>query len=377
MLHRSTNQTLGQIRKNRLDYQKKFRKSSKKVIKHVKRNHHFAVQAMLLIAIGSLFILTRQSGSKPSVSYNSGFGGAIANSTVDEVASAGVAATIARQANMIVADNVNNLADSLNAQVEFATSHDSYLAKPQLVATEAKTRSDITTYVAKKGDSISSVAQKFNITSDSIRWANDITGEALGEGVKLTIPPISGLIYRVEEGDTPASLAERYNANKSQIIAFNDAEVDGLPVGERIIIPNGVKPQPQPVYRTTVTNYGFAFGSEAQYGGNGYSYGYCTWHAANRRAQIGKPLPTNLGNAVTWASLAAQAGLGVGEEPAAGAVLWHKDTWIAGGFGHVGFVESLNPDGSITVSDMNYPIWNGITTRTIQPNEFSNFLFIY
>ena len=121
----------------------------------------------------------------------------------------------------------------------------------------------------------------------------------------------------------------------------------------------------------------FSFGSQPLYGGNGYSYGYCTWHAANRRAAIGKPIPRNLGNAVTWASVAAQAGLAVGTTPRAGDVLWHKNTYIAGGFGHVGFVEKVNSDGSILVSDMNYGGWNVVTNRTIPPSEFNQYLYIH
>jgi surface antigen len=98
---------------------------------------------------------------------------------------------------------------------------------------------------------------------------------------------------------------------------------------------------------------------------------------ANRRIAVGKPLPRNLGNAVTWATLAAQSGLSVDGTPRAGDVLWHKNTWIAGGLGHVGFVEKVNPNGSIEVSDMNYPIWNGVSYRTIEPSEFGGYLFIH
>lgn len=304
-----------------------------------------------------------------------GFGGV---SAVDEVSSADIAARIAAGADLIVSDNVQNLADSQKALVEYGASQGAYLSKPQLVETDAKTSSDITTYVVQEGDTISSIARRFNITSDTIRWENDIVGNIVAAGRKLTILPVSGVRYTVKDGDTIKSLAERFEANEAQIIAFNDAEIKGVRTGDRIIIPDGERPvqNQQPTYFSS--GYGFAFGSQPLYGGNGYGYGYCTWHAANRRAAIGKPIPRNLGNAVTWATLAAQAGLGVGEQPKEGAVLWHKNSYqIAGGLGHVGFVEKMNPDGSIEVSDMNYPIWNGVTYRTISPSEFNQYLFIY
>lgn len=302
-------------------------------------------------------------------------------SALDEVSSADIAATIAEGADLIVADNVNNLADSLSAQVDFATAEEAFLAKPQIVSTDAKTNTDIVKYRTQAGDTVSKVAGQFNITSDTIRWANGLgTGvELLGEGRTLKILPVSGLLYSVKAGDTAESIAKRYDANPARIVAFNDAELDGLSKGQAIIIPNGEKPKPQPstYFSSPGNSSGFAFGAQPLYGGNGYSYGYCTWHAANRRASIGKPIPRNLGNAVTWASLSSSAGLAVGPTPRAGDVLWHKNTYIAGGLGHVGFVEKVNPDGSIYVSDMNFPLWAGITYRTITPDEFSGYLFIH
>lgn len=298
---------------------------------------------------------------------------------VDEVSSAGVAATIARESNMIVADNVQNLADTLNAKVEFAATTEAYVAKPQLVATDVKTAADITTYKVVEGDTVSSIASKFNVTSDTIRWANNITGDEVSPGTDLTILPVSGILHTVTESDSVASIATQYTAVKEQIVAFNDLELAGLQPGARIVVPNGTKtiPAQEPTYfapSSPAPSAGFAFGTEALYGGNGYSYGYCTWHAANRREAIGRPIPRNLGNAITWASIAAGAGLGVGETPKSGAVVWHK---YIGGWGHVAFVEQMNPDGSALVSDMNYPSWGTVTYRTVPPSEFSQYLFIY
>lgn len=330
-----------------------------------------AAVMLLVVVLGN----TRSSDGTQDIARISGLGGV---SALDEVSSADIAARIAAGADLIVADNVQNLADSQKAQIEFAATEGSYLTKPQLVSTDAKTKNDITTYVVQEGDTISSIARRFNITSDTIRWENDITGNVVAPGRKLTILPVSGIRYTVKDGDTIKSLAERFEANEAQIIAFNDAEIKGVRTGDRIIIPDGERPvqNQQPTYFSS--GYGFAFGSQPLYGGNGYGYGYCTWHAANRRAAIGKPIPRNLGNAVTWATLAAQAGLGVGEQPKEGAVLWHKNSYqIAGGLGHVGFVEKMNPDGSIYVSDMNYVGWNTVSYRTISPSEFSQYLFIY
>jgi surface antigen len=349
--------------------------AKRSVIKKARTNIHALAPLSMAIMLVGIVIMgsTTPNTSQPLAARTGGLGGV---SALDEVSAAEIAARIAVGADLIVSDNVQNLADSQKAQVEFATTEGAYLAKPQLVATEAKTKDDITTYTVKDGDSIDSIARKFNITSDTIRWENDITGDAISPGEKITILPVSGVRYRVRSGDTAKSLADRYSANAAQIVAFNDAEIDGLPLNDYIIIPNGEQPAPAaPTYFSS--GYGYSFGSQPLYGGNGYSYGYCTWHAANRRAAIGRPIPRNLGNAVTWATLAAQAGFGVGEMPQAGAVLWHKNTYIAGGLGHVGFVEQMLDDGSILVSDMNYGGWNVVTTRVIAPSEFNQYLFIY
>jgi surface antigen len=92
---------------------------------------------------------------------------------------------------------------------------------------------------------------------------------------------------------------------------------------------------------------------------------------------VGNPVPTNLGNAVSWYRNSIAFGIPTGTAPKTHAVLWHANTRIAGGLGHVGFVERVNDDGSILVSDMNYPTWGGVTYRTIQPSEFGNYRFIY
>ncbi len=318
-----------------------------------------------------------KNDTSPTVAYSAGFGGVVNNTTVDELVAADVAASIAYENNLIIADSVGNLSDSLSAKVEFATTNETYLEKQLVVDTNSKTRQDVIKYTSKRGDTISDLAARFNVTSDTIKWANDLYSNALPVGRELTIPPVSGVVHKVTSTDTAESVAQKYNANAQQIIAFNDAEVNGLPVGENIIVPDGAKPAPvtRPLRFSDRT---FAFGTtQPLYGGNGYSYGYCTWYAANRRAAIGRPIPRNLGHAVTWASLASRSGLVVAENPIAGAVIWHKNTYIANGYGHVAFVESINADGSAYIADMNWAGWNRVTYRTIQPAEFNQYLFIH
>lgn len=296
---------------------------------------------------------------------------------VDKLSSADIAVHVARMTKMDEATAVVNNADTARAQATIAATDDKLVAKPQIVAEGLKSKKDIKVYKVKRGDTVPKIAAKFDITSETIRLSNGISGDTVAPGSKLLISPVNGLIYTVKAGDTPASVASEYRADKDQLIAFNDAELTGrFKVGDKIVIPDGLSPiDSQYNYYSTSNPGGFYFGTTPAYGGgNGYDYGWCTWHAANRRMQIGRPIPNNMGNAISWLSVAQAAGLETGSEPREGAVVYHLDI---GGWGHVAFVEQVNPDGSIKVSDMNYPIWGQVTYRTVGPNEFGNYRFIY
>jgi surface antigen len=96
----------------------------------------------------------------------------------------------------------------------------------------------------------------------------------------------------------------------------------------------------------------YAFGVSPAYGGNGYDYGWCTWYVSNRRAELGRPIPNNLGNAYSWYTIAQRAGLPTGTSPAVGAVMVVYFGPSSPG-NHVSVVEEVEGDGSFWVSEMN------------------------
>lgn len=297
---------------------------------------------------------------------------------LDQLSSADIAVHIARAANLDESQAVTNKADTVNAQQAVSSANQSVIAKPQVVSDGLKSRKDIQTYTVVAGDTVSNVATKFGVTSDTIRWSNNISGENLTVGNQILISPVNGIIYQVKAGDTAEALASKYHSNVDLLIAINDAEIGGLPVGQNIIIPGG-SPATVTTTRSTASTAalsgGFAWGgASAVYGSNGYDYGYCTWWAANRRAAIGRPIPSNLGNASTWKVLAQRAGFGVGNAPAAGAVIWTPPRDY---YGHVGFVESVNSDGSVVVSEMNVYGWGRTNTKTLSAEEAAAYSYIY
>lgn len=297
---------------------------------------------------------------------------------LDALSSADIALSVAKVTNLPEQTAVANLADSMNDQLTVTPADNIVVTQPQIMATGLKSRADIQTYVVQAGDTVASIATKFGVTSDTIKWTNNLTDDTVGVGTKLTISPVNGLVYTIQAGDTIDGLVGRFGVDKDRFIAFNDLESGNLPAtGEKLIMPDG---RPAPITNSRrggqpTSSFGSASGFQAVYGpANGYDYGYCTWHAANRRAQSGRPIPTNLGHARSWYSRAQGGGMAVGSTPQAGAVLWHANL---GGLGHVAYVESMNADGSALVSDMNYPSWGRVTYRTVPPSEFGNYRFIY
>ena len=301
--------------------------------------------------------------------------------SVDQVAAADVAASVAQSTDMLVSTNVASLAISLNSKTDLAQTDNSFISKPQIVS-QSTGRKGVTTYTVKSGDSVKTVAAEFGISEDTIRWANKLASDSLTPGAQLTIPSTTGVLYTVKPGDDAAKLADKYQADKDRIVTFNDAELTGLRVGQQIIIPDGVLPENERPgyvaprsYASTSSNVTATSLRTTVVAGNGYSYGYCTYYAYNRRAEIGRPIGGNWGNAVSWSAMARASGFRVDHTPEAGAVIQNGGGW--GGYGHVGIVERVNGDGSLVVSDMNYAGWNVISTRTVPASSVGSYIYIH
>ncbi|HET6622372.1 MAG TPA: CHAP domain-containing protein [Candidatus Saccharimonadales bacterium] len=303
--------------------------------------------------------------------------------SVDQVTAANLAASIAEYSDLAVASKVSNVAISLNTKQQLSQTNNNFLSKPQII--EADQTGIIRTYHTHAGDTVSQLAKRYGVSERSIKWSNDLTSDALDAGDTLLIPGTNGFIYEVESGDTVAKLAKHYQASKQRIITYNSLEKKGLKKGQDIVIPDGILPSSErpKAYNPTASSMSSGGGSVASTSGyhsaavvgNRYAYGYCTWYAYNRRAQLGKPVGSFWGNAATWASYARSSGYTVNHRPAPGAVMQSAGGW--GGYGHVAVVESVNSDGSITVSEMNYAGWGIVDHRTISAGQASSYNYIH
>lgn len=97
------------------------------------------------------------------------------------------------------------------------------------------------------------------------------------------------------------------------------------------------------------------------------------YRSAQRRIEIGKPIPNNWGDAHTWDDGARKAGYAVDHTPAKYAIMQTD----AGKLGHVAFVEEEGPDGSWKVSEMNVKGWNILSDRAFKPSQAKDYNFIH
>lgn len=156
-----------------------------------------------------------------------------------------------------------------------------------------KPRSEIIEYKVESGDTLSSIAQKFGVSSESIKWANDLENiHSLKVGQSLKILPVSGVSHTVKSGDTLESVAKKYSAEQQAILdfPFNDIPDDfKLKVGQLLIVPDGVPPEtkikpaprPQPQYLAQGPNspsFNAPFGASFIWPTSGSITQYFAWY---------------------------------------------------------------------------------------------------
>lgn len=99
----------------------------------------------------------------------------------------------------------------------------------------------IIVYTVKEGDTLSEIAELFDISSNTIRWENNFSGSTIRVGQKLNILPVTGVKHIVKSGDTISKIASKYEAEAEDIFIFNDINSkDTLKQGDLVFVPNGI-----------------------------------------------------------------------------------------------------------------------------------------
>lgn len=307
--------------------------------------------------------------------------------SVDEVIATSVAASLAQTTNLSVAPNVAEFAASTQIKSELAQADSTVITKPQILQPGAENRA-VTSYTTVSGDTAGSIAAQFNISKDTLKWANNLSSDIISAGRVLQILPIDGVLYTVKSGDTLQSISDKYKVDQTRVVLYNDLDESGIVAGQKIILPGASLPNNErPGYVAPVTFYaGYSDGFSGSswrikigtpgYAGNTYAYGNCTRYAYDRRVELGLPIGAFWGNASTWAYAGRVAGLTVDNTPSVGAIVQN-----GGGAGHVAIVENILANGDVSVSEMNAYVsgggFNVVSGRIISASYAGQYLYIH
>ncbi len=223
-----------------------------------------------------------------------------------------------------------------------------------------------------------------NITADDIINVEKISENSEETAEDSAQENADVIKHKVRESESLSSIAKKYETTWKRIFDKNTTieNPDVINPGDELIIPEASEdveernvPQPEATATTRSASSGstrqsspianvkstttVSRGSSA---GNRYVAGYCTWYVKNMRPD----LPNNLGNAYSWYSRAAAQGMAVGTKPRAGAVGQRGN--------HVVYVQSVNSDGTVTISEMNH---KGLYVKTVRTLPANYFRYIY
>lgn len=305
--------------------------------------------------------------------------------------------SIANQYNTSVAQlkTLNNLSSNLifpnqSLQVSRSVSN----TRPTTVQTVNRpaVQSGGNTYTVVSGDSLSLIAYRHNTSVNELMRLNNLTGYLIFPGQRLKVSGTTTTVsttrptavtsnatsHVVQSGEYLSLIASRYGITVAQLKSLNGLTSDLIFPNQRLVVKgNAVQGTPtvSPVasrapVSTTVTNYVTPVFAHS----NLYDYGQCTWYVFNKRASMGKGISTYWWHARNWANGAIKDGYTVNRTPAYGAIAQTSD----GYYGHVAFVERVNGDGTILVSEMNYATGVGVIGyRTLNQWQVSRYVFIH
>jgi murein DD-endopeptidase MepM/ murein hydrolase activator NlpD len=155
-----------------------------------------------------------------------------------------------------------------------------------------KPRAEIIEYEVKSGDTISSIAQRYGVSVDTVLWENNLASPEtkIKPGQLLKILPATGVSHQVKRGETIYSIAEKYDVSAQAIVdwpynTFADDETFALAVGQVLIVPDGVMPEKKPVaprpYYAQITPEAGAVTGTGQFAwpvGGQITQWYRAWH---------------------------------------------------------------------------------------------------
>lgn len=117
------------------------------------------------------------------------------------------------------------------------------LVKPAEVVTQFvnRPRQGLVTHIVQQGETVGSIAEAYNVSVNTILWANDLPDEhAIQPGQKLVVLPVSGVLHEVTEGESVDDVAQKYQSDVDAIVDFNQiTDPTNLVAGDKLVVPGG------------------------------------------------------------------------------------------------------------------------------------------
>ena len=170
-------------------------------------------------------------------------------------------------------------------------------------------RRDIIEYVIQEGDSLSSIASKFNISLNTILIANELNSRAvIRKGQILIILPVTGIVYDVKKGDTLSEIAKRYKGKITEIVSLNGLSGEGdIFIGDILVIPNGKIPAYKPTYSSIPVGNSYFIAPVAKIN---ITQGLHWYNAVDFGAKCGEPVYASAAGTVQRAKYGYNGGAG-------------------------------------------------------------------
>ncbi|MGO8687594.1 MAG: CHAP domain-containing protein [Candidatus Dormibacteria bacterium] len=224
------------------------------------------------------------------------------------------------------------------------------------------------TVMAPTGATVATLAATYGRNAAAITWANDyVFGTEPTAGSPVLLPPGPGALVKVGAGELPSEFADGLGLDPSELLDYNVIQADvPLAAGTYLQVPLASAPPGALNAAAFVPEAPGVPEVPPSKGGDGFPYGYCTYYVATLREVSWD------GNANQWWANA-RPYRPEGRVPVAGAIV----VFDYAPDGHVGFVESVDPDGSFVISEMNYGWWAHVDQRTISPTDPTLVGFIY
>lgn len=115
----------------------------------------------------------------------------------------------------------------------------------QIQPSPTPTSQKVITYTVREGDSLWSIATRFGLDIDTLRWSNEDLArnpDLLSVGQELTILPVRGAYHTVQTGETVEAIALAYGVTPTVIMDYplnNLQPPYQLREGQKLVIPGG------------------------------------------------------------------------------------------------------------------------------------------